>query len=282
MTAAGPASSWTVREQMTRSKKPVGKGAHERLQVALVGGDAAADAAQELVEVEVHADAVHPLGLLQIVEQHAAAAAQVEHPAAGFHPVADDLHVDRAFFDQLVHGEAGAAEEAAHQRVEVLGFEQERIVAEVDGELGVAGAFAGAQEREHESRGFAPGGKSQSLVKATHSVSASTGAKACSSEPCGGGQVEVVERARDVEVGVGVEAVDEALALVAQVALDLELHVEGVRGVVGRARPAPAELLVHALVGQVGDVRHHARDGQAHARAAALGIVAVDATPGPA
>ena len=43
-----------------------------------------------------------------------------------------------------------------------------------------------------------------------------------------GDQVEVVERPRDVEVGVGVETVDEALPLVAQVAFDLELHIEGV------------------------------------------------------
>ena len=75
---------------------------------------------------------------------------------------------------------------------------------------------------------FCSGGKSQSLVKPTTSDSAWTGANACSSEPAGARGVELVDRAGDVEVGVGVEAVDEALALVAQVALDLELRVEGV------------------------------------------------------
>ena len=37
--------------------------------------------------------------------------------------------------------------------------------------------------------------------------------------------VEVVERARDQQVGVGVEVLGELVALVAQVALDLELDV---------------------------------------------------------
>jgi hypothetical protein len=39
-------------------------------------------------------------------------------------------------------------------------------------------------------------------------------------------EVEIVHRARDVEVAVGVEAVDEGRALVAEVALDLEVGVE--------------------------------------------------------
>jgi hypothetical protein len=38
-------------------------------------------------------------------------------------------------------------------------------------------------------------------------------------------QIEIGERPRGVEVGVGVEALDEALALMAQVALDLELRL---------------------------------------------------------
>src|SRR5258708_4073817 len=42
----------------------------------------------------------------------------------------------------------------------------------------------------------------------------------------GAGQVEVIHGTRDVEVAVGVEAVDEARALVPEVALDLEVGVE--------------------------------------------------------
>src|SRR5690606_8490644 len=101
-------------------------------------------------------------------------------------------------------------------------------------------------------------------------------------------EVELVEGAGDVEVGVGVEAVDEAAALIAQVALDLELHVEGGRtGGEGRGERgggrrggavgdlAAAEFAVHGRVGEVGDVGHHAGDGQADARAGAGGVVAV-------
>ena len=39
-------------------------------------------------------------------------------------------------------------------------------------------------------------------------------------------RVEVVERARDQQIGVGVEVFGELVALVAQVRLDLELDVE--------------------------------------------------------
>jgi hypothetical protein len=41
-----------------------------------------------------------------------------------------------------------------------------------------------------------------------------------------GGEVEIIHRAGDVEIGVGVEPVDEGAALVAQIALDLEVGVE--------------------------------------------------------
>ena len=40
------------------------------------------------------------------------------------------------------------------------------------------------------------------------------------------GEIEIVHRAGDVEIGVGVEPVDEADPLVAQIALDLEIGVE--------------------------------------------------------
>ena len=86
------------------------------------------------------------------------------------------------------------------------------------------------------------------------------------------------------------------LPLMPQVALDLELHVEGrgrsgglvahhrkLRGLVcgEGARLGPrlhllaAELPVHGRVGEVGDVGHHARDREPDARAAALGIIAL-------
>ena len=56
-------------------------------------------------------------------------------------------------------------------------------------------------------------------------------------------EVEVRQRPRRVEVGVGVEARDERVGLVAQVALDLELGLgERVADVVGELQPARPNL----------------------------------------
>ncbi len=44
--------------------------------------------------------------------------------------------------------------------------------------------------------------------------------------PCSAREIEVVHGARDVEIGVGVEPVDEGGALVAQVALYLEVCIK--------------------------------------------------------
>ena len=94
------------------------------------------------------------------------------------------------------------------------------------------------------------------------------------------GQVEVGERARGVEVGVGVEPLDERVGLVAQVALDLELRL-GDRVAdrrLGVLQP-PVELLLQRLAGQVGDVADH--PGHAHAGVGlAAGAVVVAALPG--
>ena len=84
-----------------------------------------------------------------------------------------------------------------------------------------------------------------------------------------GGQVEIVHRPGDVEVGVGIEAVDEGGALVAQIALDLEVGVEAV-GDAGAVLQVAAELAVQRRLRQIGDVRGHARHGEAAAGLAAL------------
>ena len=76
------------------------------------------------------------------------------------------------------------------------------------------------------------------------------------------GEVEVVHRPGDVEVGVGVEPVGEADPLVAQVAFDLEVGVEA--EALGRPVLQPAaELVGQARLGQVGDVRRHPRHREA-------------------
>ena len=82
-----------------------------------------------------------------------------------------------------------------------------------------------------------------------------------------GGEVEIVHGAREVEIGVGVEALDEGDALVAQVALDLEIGVEREGRRVAVLELA-AELPVQRRLGQIGDVRGHARDREPFARGA--------------
>jgi len=166
---------------------------------------------------------------------------------------------------------SGRPEEAADEPVELLGLEQERVVAEVGGELGIARPLAGAQECEHDLAVLA-GGNSQSLVKATLKRLGFNRGKGLFKRTMAGGQVKVVEGARDVEVGIGVEAVDEACALMPQVAFHFKLDIEGVGGGGSRGRGggraafgarfarcgrggaggfSPAELQVQALVGEV-------------------------------
>src|SRR5690606_20249661 len=158
---------------------------------------------------------------------------------------------------------------------------------EIGGELGVGGGFAGAQQGlDNEAVLF--GREKPVAGEADYERIRFDTTEGVVERAVGGGEVELVEGAGDVEVGVGVEAVDEAAALIAQVALDLELHVEGGRtGGEGRGERgggrrggavgdlAAAEFAVHGRVGEVGDVGHHAGDGQADARAGAGGVVAV-------
>ncbi len=61
------------------------------------------------------------------------------------------------------------------------------------------------------------------------------------------GQVEVVQRLGDVEVAVSVEATGELVAVVFEVAFDLELGLEFVAIALAPLQP-PAELLVPRLL----------------------------------
>ena len=147
-------------------------------------------------------------------------------------------------------------------------------MAEVGGEFGVAGGFTGAEKGGGDGAVLG-GGEEPVAGEADDEGRSCDGGEGGLEGGGAGGEVEGVESAGDIEVAVGVEAVDEAAALVAQVALDLETHVEGVEaggGVFGDL--AAAKFTVHAGVAEVGDVGHHAGDGEAHARAGAGGVVA--------
>ncbi len=83
--------------------------------------------------------------------------------------------------------------------------------------------------------------------------------------------VEVVERARDQQVRVGVEVLRELVALVAQVALDLEFDVVMELVFVGAHRAA--EFLGHVGARQIGDVPDHAGHAQPAFRHDAVRVV---------
>ncbi len=92
-------------------------------------------------------------------------------------------------------------------------------------------------------------------------------------------EVEIVHGARDVEIAVGVEAIDEGRALVAQVALDLEIGVERERAGLAVLQVA-AELVLQRLFRKVGDVGGHARHREAVLRHDAVRVVAAAAPVG--
>ena len=43
-----------------------------------------------------------------------------------------------------------------------------------------------------------------------------------------GGNVEIIHRAGNIEIAIGVKALDESHALVAQIALDLKIRIEAI------------------------------------------------------
>jgi len=87
--------------------------------------------------------------------------------------------------------------------------------------------------------------------------------------------VEVVNGFGDDQIAVGVEAADELLALVGQVAFDGKLRPVQPVGQRRAALQAPSELLLHRGLAHVGDVGHHARQGQPGLWPGAVVVVAV-------
>ena len=132
-------------------------------------------------------------------------------------------------------------------------------------DLGEAGAAAGGVQRAHDVAAL--GGRIEPVRRERQHAEAHA-ARLC--EGLGqhplvlGGQVEVVQRAGDVEIGVGVEAVDEAGPLVAQIAFHLEVGVEAPAEAV--ALQFAAELALQGGLGEIGDVGGHAGHGQAFFR----------------
>ena len=152
-------------------------------------------------------------------------------------------------------------------------FQQKGIVAVRRGDLGVAHVDAvvdqGLDDLTAAGWCKAPvGGETQQ--RETLAVRSGKGFGQVTSK-CRG-RVKVVQRAGDQQVGVGVKVFAELVALVAQVALDLELDVLGGVAQLGSAHLA-AELLFHRVVAEVGDVADHAGHPQAAARQHAMRTV---------
>ena len=105
---------------------------------------------------------------------------------------------------------------------------------------------------------FSAVGNSQSLVKDTTRNRAFAVAKAAArSPPWSGREIEIVHRAADVEIGVGVEALDEAAALMAQIAFHLEIRPEA-EGQRSPVLQSAAEFPRQRGFRQIGDVGDHA------------------------
>lgn len=93
-------------------------------------------------------------------------------------------------------------------------------------DLDIGGLFAGAQHRGH--RFLVLFGRIEPIAAEGHHQGLGLHRREGSIQRFRAvGEVEIVQGLRQIEVCVGVESIDEALALVAQVALHLELDVEG-------------------------------------------------------
>ena len=87
--------------------------------------------------------------------------------------------------------------------------------------------------------------------------------------------VEIIHGAGDIEIGVRVKALDEARALMAQIALDLKIRIEGESGRGAVLQLAP-EFALQGFIRKVSDMGRHAR----HREALEGAHTVVEITPG--
>jgi len=206
-------------------------------------------------------------------EQAAVGAAQVEHRRSGFDPSRDRRVVrapgrrDRRGLGRADDDRRGLAcdsiEVGAHHCVVLRVVQQERVVPVRCRHLGVRDVASVMDERLHDLPGAR---RREAPVRRERDDQEATASRRQRLREVAAGRarrIEVVERLGDPQVGVRVVVLGELLALVAQVGLDLELGRE--RELQPVAQLA-AELGVHLLVGQVGDVADHAGDAQAPPR----------------
>ena len=186
----------------------------------------------------------------QIGEQRAVAAADVEHPRAGRDHVGDQAQVAARMAVRRWRHVAGSpalsADRAARRRRRGSrastrwnsGSSSRKASWPLSVSISTKLTLArGGVQRVHDARGSRRSGTASRVVKETTQKRARRAGEGVGQHAAVlGGEVEIVHRPGDVEVGVGVEAVDEADALVAQIALDLEVGVEAE----GHRRRGPA------------------------------------------
>ncbi len=152
-------------------------------------------------------------------------------------------------------------------------LQQERIVAVRRIDFGVADRRRLSSSARTISR-LRAGAKRQSVVNLTSRKRAVARASAAPGRRRTPRRVEIVERARDQQVGVGVEVIAELVALIAQVALDLEIDALRRVDIAPSASQQLADrTLGHHVVAQVRDVADHARDAQTAPRHHAVRVV---------
>src|SRR5664280_1883747 len=171
---------------------------------------------------------------------------------------------------------AGAVEEAAHDAEQFRLFEQEGVVALVGDDLGERDACARSIERMHDGARFR-GRKQPVAGERNHAETRGRALERIRQHAVVvGGEIEIVHGARQIEIRIGVETLDERDALVAQVRFDLEIRIERKCWILA-VLEFTAEFPVQRYIGQVGDMRAHARHGEATTRKSNFQIIAAAA-----
>ena len=249
---------------------PVGEGRQPVVQVGLHDVQPAADAGQDRLLVQLDAHDVPAAVAAQPGQQPAVAAAQVQHAGAGRNQLDDRVVVQAAAVEdarrilaaQLVQGHVGQRVVGRRAAVEIrqegphglavdrqLVGQQEGVVAAVALHVAITHRLAfGDQGVDHllrlERREEPVGGKAhqQPAALRTGQGPAKFLARVA--------QVEQVDGHGEHEIAVGVEALDELVALVGQVrtdgkaGLELRLHLPGLQAM-------GVELLDHRLAREI-------------------------------
>ena len=229
------------------------------------------DAVQDAGDVLLDAESGRVLLLGEEVEQVAASAPEVEHVAAFFHELAEQLEVallvEHGYGLRALLRDNLRIEEAAYGLAEFAHFDKESVVPELRVEFEARDCLANVQQRARDAAAFVR--REQPVGGEVHVQHFGADVlEGVLDATVFGFQIECVGRVRDMQVAVRVKAVNELFTLVAQVAFDGQVQIEwrGVRDGVALVLLClrTLELLFHADGAEVGDVRELAGVREAH------------------